>query len=43
MTDGPYDYAAEQADAARDAWRKGKPLTYVDEALERGYVEGDQP
>jgi hypothetical protein len=35
------DYAWERWDAEKDALRRGRPVTRMDEAYERGYVDGD--
>lgn len=35
-------YVPERWDAERDAWRRGRPVTRMDEALEQGYVKGDE-
>lgn len=41
MSIGPEDgYASAWADAERDAWRKGYPMTKLEEAEERGYQPG---
>ncbi len=41
MSEGPYDYAAEIVGAEREAQKLGRPISQMDEALERGYVPGE--